>query len=413
MIIFQSNNILYSLIFKDTTSNKLIKIKTIAFVDPTFTYAAYQNGSFYNFYQKYTPLQDNQSNLTITTDTYLLKDRPIPHGPFPYYAHPSYKDIPYKNYFDVLQQHVKKYDPFVTNITDVDVDQGKIFQPNGLNAYDVLFLFHDEYETQSEYNNLKQFVYNGGTIVFADANILFAEVSYNKSLDSISLVKGHNWKFDGKTAKDSIGERWLDENKEWMGSNFLDIPSSINLKFRYNPFNYTHTEEQYVTNPNAKILIDYQVYNIPPRSLIKFPNPTVATYEMDYGKGKIINLGIWGHTLTDNTAFLNYIDNKIIPFALSSPLINIPIITAKLSSMPNKNNTSILNLVNSSNLVSKGVVNYSLPSTITNITGKYDTNCIPPSGTVFPIGDNLVKCIAKDNSGNNTAIETFILRVEK
>src|SRR3954447_11269855 len=73
--------------------------KTIAFVDPTFTYAAYQNGSFYNFYQKYSPLQENQSNLTITTDTYLLKDRLIPHGPFPYYAHPSYKDIPYKDYF--------------------------------------------------------------------------------------------------------------------------------------------------------------------------------------------------------------------------------------------------------------------------------------------------------------------------
>src|SRR4051794_39469674 len=195
-----------SLTVKDPKSNKLIEIKSIAFVDPTFTYAAYQNGSFYNFYQKYSPLQENQSNLTITTDTYLLKDRPIPHGPFPYYTHPSYKDIPYKDYFDILQQHVKKYDPFVTNITDVDVDQGKIFRPDGSNAFDVLFLFHNEYETQTEYNNLKQFVYNGGTIVFADANILFAEVSYNKTLDSISLVKGHYWEFDGKTAKASIAE---------------------------------------------------------------------------------------------------------------------------------------------------------------------------------------------------------------
>jgi hypothetical protein len=322
LLIFHISNA-SSLTVKDPKSNKLIEIKSIAFVDPTFTYAAYQNGSFYNFYQKYSPLQENQSNLTITTDTYLLKDRPIPHGPFPYYTHPSYKDIPYKDYFDILQQHVKKYDPFVTNITDVDVDQGKIFRPDGSNAFDVLFLFHNEYETQTEYNNLKQFVYNGGTIVFADANILFAEVSYNKTLDSISLVKGHYWEFDGKTAKASIAERWADENTEWMGSNFLDIPdfpSGVNLKFRYNPFNYTHTEEQYVTNPNAKILIDYQVYNIPSYYLKQYFNPTVATYQMDYGKGKIINLGIWGHTLTESAVFLDYFDNVILPIVLDFPV---------------------------------------------------------------------------------------------
>ena len=140
--------------------------------------------------------------------------------------------------------------------------QGKIFQTDGRNAYDVLFLFHNEYVTHSEYNNLRQFVSNGGTIVFTEANALFAEVSYNKTNDSITLVKGHDWKFDGKGATPSIGERWLNENKEWMGSNFFDVPSTSRVYFRNNPFNYTHTEEQYVTNPQAKILIDYQAYDI-------------------------------------------------------------------------------------------------------------------------------------------------------
>ena len=37
-------------------------------------------------------------------------------------------------------------------MTDVDVHEGTIFQNNGKNAYDVLFLFHSEYVTQSEYN---------------------------------------------------------------------------------------------------------------------------------------------------------------------------------------------------------------------------------------------------------------------
>jgi hypothetical protein len=288
-----------------------ISNKRIALVEPTFTYAAYRNGSFYNFYQKYS-LTDT-TNKTITTDLNLLKNRPIPHGPFPYYAHPSYSDIPYIDYFQLVQNHVKNKDPFVTHLTDVDVHEGKIFQPDGRNAYDVLFLFHNEYETQAEYNNLRQFVSNGGTIVFTEGNVFFAEVSYNKTNDSISLVKGHYWKVDSKGATPSISERWLNENREWMGSNFFDVPSYEKVKFRNNPFNYTHTEEQYVTNPEAKIMIDYQAYNVPEKN---YRNATVATYQMNYGKGNVINLGIWGHMVEDNGAFLKYLDNVIIPLAL-------------------------------------------------------------------------------------------------
>ena len=57
--------------------------------------------------------------------------------------------------------------------------------------YDILFLFHNEYLTQNEYTNLKNFVLNGGTIVFTEANALFAEVSYNNASNSITLVNGH------------------------------------------------------------------------------------------------------------------------------------------------------------------------------------------------------------------------------
>ena len=289
--------------------------KKIAFVEPTFTYAAYQSGSFYDFYNKYQSVLDTGNNRAVTTDLDLLKNRPIPHGPFPYFEHPQYLDIPYIDYFKILQDHVKRVDPFVTNLTDVDVHEGKIFQANDSNAYDVLFLFHNEYVTASEYNNLRQFVSNGGIIVFTDANELFAEVSYNKTNDSITLVKGHYWKFvDDIGASPSVSERWLNESKEWHGSNFFDVPSNYTVHFRNNPFNYTHSEEQYVTNPRAKILINYDTSY----SSDKYPNATIATYYMDYKKGRIINLGIWGHTLVYNKAFLNYFDNTIIPLALGS-----------------------------------------------------------------------------------------------
>ena len=76
--------------------------KTVAFVEPTFTYAAYRNGSFYDFYEKYSFKDAWSANKTITSDLNLLKNRPIPHGPFPYFTHPQRLDIPYIDYFKVL-----------------------------------------------------------------------------------------------------------------------------------------------------------------------------------------------------------------------------------------------------------------------------------------------------------------------
>jgi hypothetical protein len=383
-------------------------IKRIAFVEPTFTYAAYHSNSFYNFYAKYSPLIGKLSNGSkITTDLNLLKNRPIPHGPFPYYAHPQRSDIPYIEYFKLLLQQVKKNSPFTTNLTDVDVHEGKIFQTNGENAYDVLFLFHTEYATDSEYYNLRQFVSNGGTIVFAEANILFAEVSYNKTNDSITLVNGHYWKFNGKAAMPSVGERWLNENREWMGSNFFDVPSTkYQVHFANNPFNYTHTEEQYVTNPQAKILIDYHVYDIP-NHYKYYQNATVAAYQMNYGKGKIINLGIWGHVVEDNKAFLNYFDNLIVPLALGPPI----------NSMEHLHN-EVLNINNAGSIIlvpaagpSGAVVSYILPSVISNSDGQFSPACRPPSGSRFPIGETIVKCIATDRA-NNTLIATFTIQVQ-
>ncbi len=378
--------------------------KKIAFVEPTFTYAAYRSSSFYDFYKKYSPVMYATDNTLVTGDQNLLKNIPVPHGPFPYYSHPTYLDIPYKNYFNIFLQHVKKINPSVTNLTDADVHEGKIFHNHGTNAYDVLFLFHQEYVTQTEYNNLKQFVINGGTIVFTDANILYAEVSYNKANDSITLVKGHNWEFDNKTAKKSVAERWLNENKEWMGSNFLIIPANYDVYFGNNPFNYTHSEEQYVTNPKAKILLDYNAYNL----TAKYSNATVATYMMDYGKGKIINLGIWGHTLIENPQFLKYFDNMIIPIALNSSFTKNKPFFSNLTDINQKTYSSIKDL---SLNKSREIVNPSLRSIIKNTINKFMPACSNPSGSIFTIDQINIKCNGHDDTLNKTVIISFIVPV--
>ena len=112
-------------------------------------------------------------------------------------------------------------------------------------------------------------------------------------------------------------ERWVDETREWVGSNFLDIPSNYPLRFNNNPFNYTHSEENYVANPNAKILIDYKLDNIP-RTSGQYLGAVVATYELNYGKGKVIHLGLWGQTLVQNKEFIDFLNNEIIPLSLNS-----------------------------------------------------------------------------------------------
>jgi hypothetical protein len=74
-----------------------------------------------------------------------------------------------------------------------------------------------------------------------------------------------------------------------------------------------------------------------------------------------------------------------------------------------ENGTSNVMVVGTNTSVA--VVNYTLPSAMQNIEGPLIPSCGPPSGSTFPIGDTIVKCIATDKVANNTAIETFIVRV--
>ena len=137
-----------------------------------------------------------------------------------------------------------------------------------------------------------------------------------------------------------------------------------------------------------------------------FRNATVATYQMNYLDGKIINLGIWGHVVEDNKAFLNYFDNVIMPLALG-PLVNSTQYLDKFSS--NMNNATYISVPATS--PSGAVVNYLLPSAMNNIDGKFIPVCSPPPGSTFPIGQTIVKCTATDKPDNKTAIATFTVQV--
>ena len=294
----------------------------MAFVRYTFTEAAYLENGFYDFYYKY---DFPPSDINITSDLNLLTVKTIPATSEIIETNSLFKlsnlttllpeGVEFRFWLPFFD-HVKKVVPSstLTVIRDEDVHDGHIFyQDNKTNAYDVLLLFHNEYVTQAEYNNLRQFVSNGGSIVFIDANALYAEVRYDRNNDTITLVKGHDWEFDGKVARSSEQERWFNESKEWVGGNFLATDISENITFTNNPFNYTHFEEQFVNNPNAKIIIDYGI-KFPPAHYQKDPSLQqikVATYTLDHGKGRVIMLGLTGHKLADNESFLRFFGNLI------------------------------------------------------------------------------------------------------
>ena len=265
----------------------------IAFIKPTFTAAAY-NSAFYKFYFLFIHAS---ARTNITTHLNLLSSK------IPKQLTPSSS----ASTLSFLPRHLKTLLPHsnIDVLTDADVDNGSpIFIKNGItsNRYDILIVGHEEYVTQKEYDNLKQFVANGGTLIVLDGNPFFAQIKYNSNTDIVTLVKGHGWAFNGKSAWKSVNERWKKETSQWLGSNYLCYLCKIT--FLNNPFGYKHHEEQYLTNPNDKILMNY---NAVVMSTKKYhppvARPVIATYKLNYQKGKVMVLGIYSDDVVFNSKF--------------------------------------------------------------------------------------------------------------
>ena len=89
-----------------------------------------------------------------------------------------------------LYKHIKQDlmpDVNLTVIKDQDIQNGYIFDADAenKNAYDLLVFFHEEYITQKMYNDVKNFVSNGGTVLFLDGNNMYAEVNYDQFNNTI------------------------------------------------------------------------------------------------------------------------------------------------------------------------------------------------------------------------------------
>jgi hypothetical protein len=285
---------------------------SLAVVEPTFTEGAYNVGGFYGFYPKYDKIEEGKH---VKTDLDLLTSRIIRNNPETLLS---------------LMTHLRHIsDTNVPIISDEDLHEGYIFTKNGSNVYDVLFILHGEYATKESYSNLRQFVNNGGTVVFVDGNVLYAEVAYKSDMHTVTLMRGHGWKFNGSSAESgffaekNVRERWASENTDWIGSNFLWSNIAEQIKFANDPFNYTHFEENYVTNPRAHILYDYGAI-IPPEVLRAnklSKTPHIASYSLQHGHGKVLMIGLYGQHLLKNPTFLQFFDNIVLPQAIGQTIL--------------------------------------------------------------------------------------------
>jgi hypothetical protein len=286
------------------------KGSSIALVVPVFTGAAY-NHAFYIFYKHYAGVRRGEN---ITHNISLLSSLVTKPKP-PHSAAVILASVFAMSY---LAKHLALLTPKnnVNVLTDIDVDGGSIFMDNKntTNRYDILILGHQEYVTQQEYTNLKAFVANGGTMILLDGNVLYAQVGYDRITHTVTLIKGHGWTFNGKSAWKSVGERWANETSQWLGSNYLC--NACKVTFANNPFGYNHREEQYVTNANDTILLNYNasLLNLNPK-LVKNATSAhadmIATYELNYKKGRVIGLGMYSDDIIDHRNFLVFFDHLL------------------------------------------------------------------------------------------------------
>ena len=137
-------------------------------------------------------------------------------------------------------------------------------------------------------------------MIFMDGNVFYAQVKYDRNTHTIALVKGHGWAYNGKSAWRSVAERWAKETSQWVGSNYHCF--SCNITFANNPFQYKHHEEQYLTNPKALILLNYNASITKKDS--KPMKILIATYMLNYQRGKVIVLGIYFDDVITNSKFI-------------------------------------------------------------------------------------------------------------
>ncbi len=296
----------------------------IAVIEPVFTASAY---SSYGFYSAYHLLYQNYSDLGSRKIAMSELNVSVTNGwgwswQMPYF---------------LGSNAARQCGLIVGNntqiLTDIDVSNGRLFYSNGTSRFDVVTVMFDEYVTLAEYSSYQQFVSSGGHVIMLDAADFLAQVSYSKSTNTVALVDGHGWEFNGTAVRPSVFDKWAINDTNWFGSNYccfrgppyrgagLTVNNSlaIAIKQEFGPIvfkTYYSHEENAITNFTDTSIIANFIKSKP-------DNITVAAYIHQYQSGNIIHIGIFSDDTFYHDQSMQYFYIQSILFAANSSSLAI------------------------------------------------------------------------------------------
>ena len=117
----------------------------------------------------------------------------------------------------------------VSVLTDMQVDQGALFGPQGSMIYSVLVLGHEEYVTAREYSAFQEFVRMGGRLIEMSGNAFYGEVNYSASSGTERFWRGRGFEYDGVTAWVSNVRPFEASDTNWFGSYYYGRPGGTEV----------------------------------------------------------------------------------------------------------------------------------------------------------------------------------------
>jgi hypothetical protein len=198
-------------------------------------------------------------------------------------------------------------------VTDIQIDEGRLFSANGSRLYDVVIMGHEEYVTASEYSQLQRFVSGGGRIVTVGADDMNVLVTYDPKTGVESYVKGHG--FARNTSGVYWEGSWAVTSRPFEANNTLFFGSSLccphgkyvysgamvngsdpigrALARKFGPHvfqQYSSHEESAIRNWTDTSVIATFVSEIPEGCA----GGTVAAYAHRFHRGSVVSLSIFG-----------------------------------------------------------------------------------------------------------------------
>jgi hypothetical protein len=275
---------------------------TVAIVMPIFTstpYSQYAWGSFYGFYKLYLAMSGNFTGRLDWLNTSVKWGEGYNHG----WGHslPIYSFLTSEAAMNcglVLGKNL-----FV--VTDINVSQGALFNSRGERNFDAIVIGHEEYVTQAEYDQLREFVAAGGRLVAMSSNAFYARITFNPRNLMETFVVGHGYAYNGRSAWHSNQQPFAMNTSRWFGGTYCcfkrfqyqgavvngsdPIGAGLGTYFGSTVFQaYKSHEENAVTNFTHTSIV---------ATFLNKSGTVVASYAHGYGKGAVFCLCVFGEDM--------------------------------------------------------------------------------------------------------------------